>query len=106
MIGEAQAGGKPGQVSLAIGELLEGGARTQANAVARDGVSGGGAGVASFAGIYLSSAAHGPAAGLATTTDAIAATLLVTAACARVAVKASSAQLARARPGVDTEITA
>jgi MFS family permease len=50
-------------------------------------------GIASFAGIFLSSAAHGPAGGLATTTDAIATTLLATAACARVAVKASSEPL-------------
>jgi MFS family permease len=50
-------------------------------------------GVASFAGIYLSSAAHGPARGLATTTEAIAVTLLATAACAGVAVRASSQRL-------------
>ncbi len=43
LIGEAQLDGEPGQVSLAIGELLEGGARTEANAMARDGVTGGGA---------------------------------------------------------------
>jgi MFS family permease len=50
-------------------------------------------GIASFAGIYLSSAAHGPARGLAATTDAIAVTLLATAACAWVAVKTSSKPL-------------
>jgi MFS family permease len=50
-------------------------------------------GVASFAGIYLSSAAHGPARGLATTTGAIAATLLVTSACAWIAVRTSSEPL-------------
>ncbi|HXD66290.1 MAG TPA: hypothetical protein VNV17_16835, partial [Solirubrobacteraceae bacterium] len=50
-------------------------------------------GIASFAGIYLSSAAHGPARGLAATTDAIAVTLLATAACAWVAVKTSSEPL-------------
>lgn len=55
-------------------------------------------GVASFAGIYLSSAAHGPARGLATTTGAIAATLLATAACAWVAVKASSEELRTTTP--------
>jgi Major Facilitator Superfamily len=44
-------------------------------------------GVASFAGIYLSAAVHGPADGLAITTGAIALTLIVTAACSRAAVK-------------------
>ena len=43
LISEAQLGGEPGQVSLAIGKLLEGGARTEANAMTRDGVTGGGA---------------------------------------------------------------
>ena len=43
LIGEAQLGGETGQVSLAIGELLERGARAEANAVARDGVTGRGA---------------------------------------------------------------
>jgi hypothetical protein len=43
LIGEAQFGGEPGQVSLALGEPLERGARTKANAMARDGVTGRGA---------------------------------------------------------------
>jgi hypothetical protein len=59
-------------------------------------------GAAAFAGIYLSAAGEGSAGALAITTAALAATLLITAACARRALGPSAALLARTRRGRKT----